>query len=191
VILRPIVVRTMLPSHPGKCPEVGSLAPFSERCPFGHVPWYCHNHWGSVALTDYRTRASHFGSNTRFTGPLRVCRTPRQGSVRDVHRVRVRCVLAGGSGSGVPSAHDAGSPVLFQTPHRPKPGLQATVVNLDCVVGVLRGVVKCERKSSVIAPAKPASDQWSLQSACREHRWSPRRSVWQPSCRTSWKRKRR
>jgi hypothetical protein len=40
----------------------------------------------------------------------------------------------------------AGSPVLFEAPHGAKPGLQASVVSFDPIVGILSGVVKCGRQ---------------------------------------------
>lgn len=42
---------------------------------------------------------------------------------------------------GVASDDDAGGPIPFQAPHRAQPGLQASVVGLAPVVGVLSGVV--------------------------------------------------
>jgi hypothetical protein len=41
--------------------------------------------------------------------------------------------------------HDAGRSVPFAAPHRAKSGLEAPVVGLDSVVGVLGGVMKCIR----------------------------------------------
>ena len=40
----------------------------------------------------------------------------------------------------------AGGPVLFEAPHGAKPGLQASVVSFDPIVGILSGVVKCGRQ---------------------------------------------
>src|SRR5664280_1722865 len=39
-----------------------------------------------------------------------------------------------------------GGLVPFEAPHRAKPGLEAPMVSFDPVVGVLRGVVKRDRK---------------------------------------------
>ena len=39
---------------------------------------------------------------------------------------------------GIPPDHDAGASVPFETPHGPKPCLEASVVRFDSIVGVLR-----------------------------------------------------
>src|ERR1035437_7781981 len=44
------------------------------------------------------------------------------------------------------SDYDACGPVPFEAPHRTKPGLEAPVVSLDPVVGILGGVVQCGRQ---------------------------------------------
>src|SRR5665213_3234224 len=44
------------------------------------------------------------------------------------------------------SDYDACGPVPFEAPHRTKPGLEAPVVSLDPVVGILGGVVQCDRQ---------------------------------------------
>ena len=46
---------------------------------------------------------------------------------------------------GVPSEHDAGSSVGFESAHRSQPGLQSAVVCLAPVVLVLTGVVERRR----------------------------------------------
>ena len=47
---------------------------------------------------------------------------------------------------GMTLDHDAGGSVSFEAPHRSEPGLEASVVGFDSVVGVLGGVVKCSRQ---------------------------------------------
>ena len=47
---------------------------------------------------------------------------------------------------GMAPDDDAGGPVAFEAPHRPKPGLESPVVSFDSIIGVLGGVVKCSRQ---------------------------------------------
>jgi hypothetical protein len=54
------------------------------------------------------------------------------------------------------SDYDACGPVPFEAPHRTKPGLEAPVVSLDPVVGILGGVVQCGRQ-----------EVWCLVFSCR------------------------
>jgi len=45
------------------------------------------------------------------------------------------------------AAHDdAGRPFSFESPHRPEPGLEATMIGVDAVVRVLRSVMERERQ---------------------------------------------
>jgi hypothetical protein len=43
---------------------------------------------------------------------------------------------------GVATDHDACGPVPFETPHRPQPRFQTSMVGLDSIVGELGGVVE-------------------------------------------------
>ena len=46
----------------------------------------------------------------------------------------------------MPSDHDVGSPVPWETRHWSEPGVAAPLVGFDAVVGVVGGVVQCLRQ---------------------------------------------